>query len=241
MVRPRCARLLLAIKALKNGRGVTLITIVLADDHHLIRQGVRALLETEADFSVVGEASDGLQAAELVERLKPNILVVDFIMPGLNGMEVARRVKQCSTKTGVLLLSMYTNESYVLEAFRNGATGYVLKDSTAEDLVRAVRQVAAGQHYLSAPLSERAIESYVQNARGGKSDLYETLTAREREVLQLAAEGRSSREIAARLFISPRTAETHRANLMHKLGLHGQTDLIRYALKRGILPMEDSE
>jgi two-component system, NarL family, response regulator NreC len=217
------------------------ITIVLADDHHLIRRGLRALLETEADFSVVGEAADGLQAAQLVERLKPNILVIDFIMPGLNGLEVARRVKQSSTKTRVLLLSMYTNESYVLEAFRNGAVGYVLKDSTADDLVRAVRQVAAGHRYLSAPLSERAIDSYVQRARRGKSDLYETLTAREREVLQLAAEGHSSKEIASRLFISPRTAETHRANLMHKLGLHSLTDLIRYALRRGILPMEDSE
>lgn len=217
------------------------ITIVLADDHHLIRQGLRALLETEADFSVVGEAADGLQAAQLVERLKPNILVIDFIMPGLNGLEVARRVKQCSTKTRVLLLSMYTNESYVLEAFRNGAAGYVLKDSTADDLVRAVRQVAAGHRYLSAPLSERAIDSYVQRARRGKSDLYDTLTAREREVLQLAAEGHSSKEIASRLFISPRTAETHRANLMHKLGLHSLSDLIRYALRRGILPMEDSE
>jgi two-component system, NarL family, response regulator NreC len=217
------------------------ITIVLADDHHLIRRGLRALLETEADFSVVGEAADGLQAAQLVERLKPNILVIDFIMPGLNGLEVARRVKQSSTKTRVLLLSMYTNESYVLEAFRNGAVGYVLKDSTADDLVRAVRQVAAGHRYLSAPLSERAIDSYVQRARRGKSDLYETLTAREREVLQLAAEGHSSKEIASRLFISPRTAETHRANLMHKLGLHSLSDLIRYALRRGILPMEDSE
>ena len=217
------------------------ITIVLADDHHLIRRGLRALLETEADFSVVGEAADGLQAAQLVERLKPNILVIDFIMPGLNGLEVARRVKQCSTKTRVLLLSMYTNESYVLEAFRNGAAGYVLKDSTADDLVRAVRQIAAGHRYLSAPLSERAIDSYVQRARRGKSDLYDTLTAREREVLQLAAEGHSSKEIASRLFISPRTAETHRANLMHKLGLHSLSDLIRYALRRGILPMEDSE
>jgi len=218
-----------------------LITIVLADDHHLVRRGLRALLEDEADFSVVGETADGLQAAQLVERLKPNILVVDFMMPGLNGLEVARRVKQGSAKTRVLLLSMYNNESYVIEAFRNGAAGYVLKDSSADDLVSAVRQVASGHRYLSAPLSERAIETYLQKARGSKSDLYETLTGREREVLQLAAEGHSSREIAARLFISPRTAETHRANLMHKLGLHSQTDLIRYALRRGILPMEDPE
>jgi two-component system, NarL family, response regulator NreC len=218
-----------------------LITIVVADNHHLVRRGLRALLEDEADFSVVGEAADGLQAAALVERLKPNILVVDFMMPGLNGLEVARRVKQCSAKTRVLLLSMHANESYVVEAFRNGAAAYVLKDSTAGDLVQAVRQVAAGHRYLSAPLSERAIESYVQKAQGGKSDLYETLTAREREVLQLAAEGHSSKEIASRLFISPRTAETHRANLMHKLGLHSLSDLIRYALRRGILPMEDSE
>lgn len=214
------------------------ITIVLADDHHVVRQGLRALLEAEPEFSVIGEAADGLAATDLVNRLKPNVLVVDIMMPGLNGLEVARRVGAHSPQTRVIILSMYANEAYVLEALRKGAAAYVLKDSTATELVHAVREVNAGRRYLSPPLSDRAIETYAQKAQAAPLDPYETLTTREREVLHLAAEGRTNAEIAARLFISPRTVETHRANLMRKLGLRTQSDLIRYALRRGLLPPE---
>lgn len=214
-------------------------TIVLADDHHVVRQGLRALLEAEADFSVVGEAADGLEVVGLVEHLKPNVLVLDLMMPSLNGLEVTRQVCQRSPKTRVVILSMYANEAYVLEALRNGAAAYVLKEASSSDLVQAVREVAAGRRYLSPPLSERAIEAYVQKAKAAPLDRYETLTTCEREVLQLAAQGYSNPEIATRLGISPRTAETHRANLMRKLGLQTQTDLVRYALRRGIIPMED--
>lgn len=213
-------------------------TILLADDHHVVRQGLRALLEGEPGFSIVGEASDGLEAADLVERLKPDILIVDLMMPGLNGLEVTRQVGRRSPDTRVILLSMHANEAYVLEALRNGATAYVLKDCTAAELVSAVREVEAGRRYLSPPLSERAIESYLQKAEAATLDIYNTLTAREREVLQLAAEGHSNSDISARLFISPRTVEIHRANLMRKLGLRNQTDLIRFALRRGIVPLE---
>ena len=215
------------------------VTLLLADDHQVVRQGLRALLEAEPDFRVVGEASDGLEVPDLVERLKPNVLVVDLMMPGLNGLEVMRQVSRRTPQTRVVILSMHSNEAYVLEALRNGAAGYILKDSSAADLAHAVREVAAGRRYLSPPLSDRAIEVYRQKAKEAALDRYETLTTREREVLHLAAEGHGNPEIAARLSISPRTVETHRAHLLRKLGLHTQTDLVRYALRRGIVPMED--
>jgi len=217
---------------------MSMTTIVLADDHHLVRQGLRSLLEAEPDFSIVGETGNGLEAAQLVERLRPDVLVLDLMMPGLNGLEVTRQVSQRSPRTHVVILSMHPNEAYVLEALRAGAAAYVLKESTSAELVRAVREAVAGRRYLSPPLSERAIEVYMQKAESATLDPYETLTAREREVLHLAAEGHTNAEIADRLFISRRTVETHRANLMRKLGLRTQTDLLSYALRRGILPME---
>jgi len=213
-------------------------TIVLADDHPVVRQGLRVLLEAEPDFAIVGEVADGLEVAPLVERLKPNVLVLDLMLPGLNGLEVTRQVHQRTPQTRVIILSMYGNEAYVLEALRNGAAGYVLKAASGAELVRGVREVIAGRRYLSPPLSDSAVEAYVERAKTAPLDAYETLTTREREVLHLAAEGRSNTEVAARLGISARTAETHRANLMRKLGLHSQTELVRYALRRGILPPE---
>lgn len=215
------------------------IRILLADDHRVVREGFRALLEAEPDFEIVGETGDGLEAVRLVEQHKPQVLVVDLMMPGLNGLEVARQVAQRVPRTRIVVLSMHANEAYVLEALKNGASAYVLKDASTAELVRAVREANAGRRYLSPPLSEPAIDSYIQRARTSDSlDVYDTLTNREREVLQLAAEGHTNAEIAARLFISPRTVETHRANAMHKLGLRSHTDLVRFALQRGILPLE---
>jgi two-component system response regulator NreC len=214
-------------------------TIVLADDHHVVRQGLRVLLEAEPDFRVVGETGDGLAVLNLVERLKPDVLILDIIMPGSSGLEVTREVGRHSPGTRVVILSMHANEAYVLEALQAGAMAYVLKGSTSEELVDAVREVAAGRRYLSSPLTERAVEAYVQKAKAAALlDPYETLTTREREVLHLAAEGYTNAEIADRLFISQRTVETHRANMMRKLDLRTQTDLIRYALQRGIIPLE---
>ena len=215
------------------------IAIILADDHHIVRQGVKALLENEDDFEVVGEASDGMTVLTITGRLKPDILVLDLMMPGLNGLEVTRRMPKVSPATGIIILSMYMNEPYVIEALRNGAYGYILKESNITDLIRAIREVAAGRHYLSPPLSERAIEAYLEKTKGASLDLYDTLTTREKEVFQLAVEGSGNAEIAARLFISTRTAETHKANMMRKLSLHTQTDLIKYAVKRGMLPTEE--
>ncbi|HET6861749.1 MAG TPA: response regulator transcription factor [Pyrinomonadaceae bacterium] len=216
----------------------TTTTIVLADDHHIVRQGLRALLEVENDLHVVGEAGDGLEAVQKVELLGPKVLVLDLMMPGLNGLDVLKQIKKRSPNTQIVILSMYANEAYVLEALSNGASAYVLKDSKSADLVQAVREAAAGRRYLSPPLTARAIEVYQERAQSTTLDRYETLTAREREVLHLAAEGRTNSEIAVRLGISSRTAETHRANLMHKLDMHSQAELIRFALRRGIIPME---
>ena len=212
--------------------------ILLADDHNIVRQGLRALLQSEPHFRLVGEASDGIEAVRLAERLKPDVLITDLMMPGLNGLEVTRQVTKLLPQIRVIILSMYTNDAYVLEALKNGALGYVLKDSQAADLIQAVKEVIAGNRYLSPPLSERALELYLQKVESVPDDPYELLTTREREVLQLVAEGRTSSEIATRLFISPRTAEGHRANLMRKLGLQNNADLIRFALKRGILSLD---
>ena len=213
-------------------------TIVLADDHHIVRQGLRALLESEPNFRLVGETGDGLEAVRLVEKLQPQVLITDVMMPGLNGLEVTRQVRKTAPHVRVIILSMHANDAYVVEALKNGAAGYVLKDSQASDLVKAVKEVAAGRRYLSPPLSEREIELYVKKVEHAPEDPYESLTNREREVLQMAAEGRTSAEIAERLFISPRTAEGHRANVLRKLGLQNHTDLVRFALKRGILPLD---
>jgi DNA-binding NarL/FixJ family response regulator len=212
-------------------------TVLLADDHAVVRQGVRAVLEATSEFAVVGEVADGLQVPDVVERLRPKVLVLDLMMPGLNGLEITRQVRHRCPQTRVVILSMHADEAYVVEALRNGAAGYVLKEASTTEVAQAVREVAAGRRYLSQPLSERAIEVYAEKAQAAPLDLYETLTTREREVLQLAAEGHSSTEMAARLGISPRTADTHRANLMRKLGLQSQTELVRYALRRGILPL----
>jgi DNA-binding NarL/FixJ family response regulator len=214
------------------------IRIVLADDHEVVRQGIRALLEAQADFEVVGEASDGLQVADLVEREKPHVLVVDLMMPGLGGLDVARKVRRRSPKTRIVVLSMHASVPYVYEAMRIGVTGYVVKDAGASELVGAIREAAAGRRRLGPPLSEEMIEAYARKAEDTSIDLHETLTAREREILHLAAEGMSSADIARRLGISPRTAETHRANVMRKLGVRNRADLIRYALSRGIVPLE---
>jgi DNA-binding NarL/FixJ family response regulator len=211
------------------------ITIVLADDHPVVRQGLRTLFEAEPDFRVTGEASDGLEAVKLVKRWAPNVLVLDLLLPGLHGLEVARQVRQRSPRTRVVILSVSADEPYVLEALRHGVAAYVLKGSAVADLVRAVREAAAGRHYLSPPLSERAIEAYRSQAQAAPLDIYETLTTREREVLQLAAEGHTSAEIATRLSISQRTAEAHRRNLLRKLGLHTQEAVVHYARQRGLI------
>jgi DNA-binding NarL/FixJ family response regulator len=206
--------------------------LVLADDHRMVRQGLRAILELEPDFELVGEAENGLDAIRLTERLQPDVLILDWLMPELNGLEVTKQVARRAKRTRVVVLSMHSNLGYVVEALRAGANAYVLKEASADDLVQAIRAVMEGKRYFSAPISEAEIESYLRKAEGVPFDLYDTLTEREREVLQLTAEGHSGNEIADRLFISPRTVESHRANLMRKLNVRNQKELIRFAMQR---------
>jgi two-component system, NarL family, response regulator NreC len=217
------------------------ISIVLADDHQLVREGLRRLLEAEPGFSVVGETADGLGVAPLVDRLRPQVLVVDLMMPGLGGIEATRQVRKQSPGTQVVILSMHTAEPFVLDALRNGAAAYVPKDAPGTELIRAIREVVAGRHYLAPPLSEAVIQALLAQSPPAAPDPYDTLTGREREVLHLTAQGLSNKEIARRLGCSPRTAETHRTHLMRKLGLKSRTDLIRLALKRGLLPDTGSQ
>jgi len=214
------------------------VTVLLADDHPIVRQGLRHLLEAEPDIKILGEASDGLQAVQLSEKFKPNVLIVDLMMPGLNGLEVVRQVKDRSPATFSIVLSMQSADVYVVEALKSGAAGYVLKETGPSELVNAVQQVISGKRYLSPRLSERLIDVLLQTSDEITLDPYETLTNREREILQMVAEGLTSSAIAKRLSISPRTAELHRGRMMDKLGLHSQTELILYALKRGILSID---
>lgn len=211
-------------------------TILLADDHQVLREALRLLLEAQPGFHIVAETGDGLEAAALVEKHRPDVLLVDMMMPGLTGLEVARRTKRLFPATKVIVLSMYDAENYVVEALAAGAEGYVLKQSSAQELVSAIRQVMEGGVYLSPALNERAVQAYIQRAHESHSgDPLDLLSDREREVLQLAAEGLSNPQIAERLSLSPRTVEMHRAHLMRKLGLKTQTDLVKFAVRRGMV------
>jgi DNA-binding NarL/FixJ family response regulator len=209
-------------------------TIILAEDHNLVREGLKHLLRNDKTLKLVGEAEDGLKALELVEAFKPDILLLDLMIPRLHGLEVIRQVQKFR-HTKVIVVSMHSDEPYVLEAFRNGALGYVLKDSTPGELLQAIRLVANGSRFLSPALSDLAIHAYLKRLDGIAADIYSTLSARERVVLQLAAEGHSTAEIAKQLYISPRTVETHRANFMKKLSLRSQTDLVRFAIRKKII------
>ena len=210
--------------------------ILLAEDQQVVRQALRCLIEREADLEVVGEAADGLEVLPLVERLKPDVLITDVAMPGLYGLEVTRRVRELTPGTAVVILSRYLNEWYVTEALRSGALAYVVRQSDSGELLRAIRSAARGRHYLGSPLNQGVIDVWMARAARRVRDPYDTLTSREREILQLVAEGYSSTGIARRLAISARTAEAHRANAMRKLRLRNQAALIRYALSRGVLP-----
>jgi len=214
-----------------------MIRVVLADDHPIVRQGLRALLESEAGCEVVGEAADGLTAIDLIGQLQPDIAIVDVQMPDWGGLEVARRIASRSPGTRVVMLSMHSDEPFVLDALRHGALAYVLKGSATEELLDAVQAVMAGKRFLSASFNARVLDAYVRKtAKADRTpDRYDLLTHREREVIQLAAQGLSNGEIGERLSISPRTVETHRANLLRKLGLRSQTELVRFAVSRGML------
>jgi DNA-binding NarL/FixJ family response regulator len=215
-----------------------MLRVVLADDHHVMRAGLRTLLERDLPCTIVGEAANGLAAVELVTHLTPDVLVVDLMMPGINGIEVLRRIQHLVPTPRAVVLSMHADELYVREALRAGATAYVLKEAQASEFVQAVREAAQGRRYLSHALSERMIDRYIQLEGTAADDPYDLLTERERAVLQLAALGHTAAEIAAQLSLSSRTVETYRGNLMQKLDLRNQTDLVRYAIRRGIIALD---
>lgn len=214
-------------------------TIVLVDDHPIVREGLRTVLEREPDLSVVGEASDGLEALQLVERLRPTLLILDVRMPGKSGLEVAREIARSSPETRVLILSMYAAEGYVTEALASGVAGYILKETDTGNLIPAIRQIMGGTRYLSPSVNDRVIDAYLQKTRGETVDPFDTLTARERQVLRLLAEGCTNAEIAERLSISVRTAEHHRASLMRKLKLKNSAEVIAFGKERGVVPNQE--
>jgi two-component system response regulator NreC len=212
-------------------------TILLADDHAIFRAGLKLLLESQPDFAVIGEAASGQEAIAAARALQPDLVLMDVAMPGINGFEATRRIRADSPKTQVLALTMHENEQYFFQMLQAGAAGYVIKGAPPEELIDAIRSVTRGQAYLSPPLTRRLLDDYLTRVREGQH-AGDPLTDREREVLRLIAEGLTSKEIAGRLAISPYTVERHRANAMAKLDLHNRADLIRYAIRKGLIDLE---
>lgn len=212
------------------------IRILLADDHSIVREGLRALLERQQEFEVVGDAADGREAVEMAKTGHPDVVVMDVAMPGLNGIEATRRITARSPQVGVVILSMHSDESYILRSLKAGARGYLLKDSLQADLIDAVRAAAQGKSFFSPKVSKVLQEDYINELQArGAEDTWELLTDREREILQLVAEGKTNKEIAALLNISPYTIDTHRSHILQKLNLHSAPELILYAIRKGII------
>jgi two-component system response regulator NreC len=215
---------------------VTEIRILLADDHHVMRKGLRLLLESQPGFSVVAEAADGRQAVEQAEALEPDVAVLDITMPNLSGIEAAQRIVTASPGTSIVVLSVHSDEGYVLRALKAGAKGYILKDSAEGDLIEAIKRVHEGKTFLSLEISKMLVEDYVREIRHkGVEDAYESLTSREREILRLLAEGKANEEIAAALNLSLSTVDTHRRNLQDKLNLHSFPELVLYAVRNRVI------
>jgi two-component system response regulator NreC len=212
------------------------IRVLLAEDHTIVRKGLRSLLDGEAGIEVIGEAGDGREAVEKVRQLLPDVVVMDITMPVLNGLEATRQIKKRFPEVKVLILTMHAAEEYVFQILRAGASGYVVKQAAPSELIAAVQAVCRGESFLSPSISGKVIEKYIRQAGAtAEEDGYDRLTTREREVLQLVAEGRSSREIAGLLRISTKTVETHRANLMAKLDIHSTAEVTQYAIRRGLI------
>ena len=210
--------------------------VLLADDHAIVRRGMRSLLETEESVEVVAEAADGLEALRLCEEHHPDLLILDVAMPRLNGIDVAARAQKMQPPPRAIMLSMHLDESYVMRSINAGARGYLLKDSTDEDLLPAIRAVAAGKSFFSPAVSGVLAEEYMEQLRArGLTDSYDLLTDREKEVLQLLAEGRSNKEVASLLEVGLSTVETHRANLMQKLNLHSTAEIVLYAVRKRLI------
>lgn len=215
---------------------MTKVRILLADDHTIMRRGLRLLLESQPDFTVVAEASDGGEALRQAETAHPDVAVLDVAMPNLSGIEAAQRIAAQFPNIAIVILSMHSDEGYVLRALKAGARGYLLKDAAEGDLIEAIRAVSQGKTFFSSEISKMMVEDYIREIRArGAEDSYELLTSREREILQLLVEGNSNKDIATRLNVSPHTVETHRRNLQDKLNLHSFAELILYAVRKRII------
>lgn len=212
------------------------IRLLLADDHPLVRSGLVTLLEPTGEFTVVGEAGDGIEAVELTKKLKPDVVIIDLSMPRLSGVDATKRIREEAPDSRVLVLTMHENEEYVYQIFRSGAGGYVLKSATKEELTTAIKAVARGEKFFSPRVSEIMVQAYMRKAdvreHNGTTETPSVLTPREAEVLSLVGEGMNNQQIADTLFISPRTVETHKTNIMAKLDIHDITKLVRYAVER---------
>jgi two-component system, NarL family, response regulator NreC len=212
------------------------IRILIADDHRVLRAGLRLLLERQPGFEVVAEAADGRQTVDLVGTHLPDIVLLDIAMPHLNGVEAARQIHSFRPEVGIIILSMHADESYLLRALKSGARGYLLKDACEDDVIEAVRVVNEGKAFFSPAISKLLVEDYVRQLRQhGLEDVYDLLTPREREITQLLAEGKSSKDIAALLFLSPYTVDTHRKTILQKLNVHSVPELMLYAMRKGII------
>ena len=211
------------------------IRVVLADDHAVLRAGLRALLEAEPDMAVVGEAANGDEAVEQVRKLHPDVIVMDLTMPGLGGLAATRRISASETEAKVLVLTVHAEEEYLLPVIDAGGSGFVTKTSADRDLVKAIRAVAKGEVFLYPHAAKLLLQRYKAAGSSGDEDPMQRLTQREREVLSLTAEGYTSSEIGTRLFISPKTVDTYRSRIMHKLGLNHRSELVRFALRTGLL------
>jgi DNA-binding NarL/FixJ family response regulator len=206
----------------------------MADDHHLVRAGIRSLIEKMSDVRIVAETGDGREALELIDRYRPDVALLDITMPGLNGLEVAARIEKTGARTRVIILSMHADEGYVAQALRAGVAGYLLKDAVATELHLALNAVARGESYLSPSISKTVVQGFLRGD-GRREDPLAILTSRQREILQLIAEGRSTKDIASELEVSVKTVETHRAQLMDRLGIRDVPGLVRFAIRSGLI------
>lgn len=215
------------------------IKVFIADDHAMVREGLRLILEAERDLSVIGEAADGRQAVRLIQRLAPDVVIMDIAMPILNGIEATEQILNSKTFTRIIILSMHASKEHIFRALEAGAKGYLLKESAGKEMVKAIRAVYAGNRFLSDRISQTVIEDYIhQRTADSEESPIKRLSPREREVLQLVVEGKTSAEIASNLFLSPKTVETYRSRLMHKLGIKDIPGLVKFAIQHGMTSVE---